>query len=208
MRIKICGITEAKQGRAIAELGATALGFICAEQSPRYLSPRNMSAIIPQLPPDIDKIGVFVNTDIEAIAAIANTTGLTGVQLHGDESPEFCLQLRQHLPKIELIKALRIKDPTDLDRANNYSSAIDTLLLDAYHPHQRGGTGKTLDWQLLQDFQSTKPWFLAGGLAPDNILAALSQINPNGIDLSSGVERSPGNKDLNKVAELFAKLRK
>ncbi|WP_204102704.1 MULTISPECIES: phosphoribosylanthranilate isomerase [Spirulina sp. CCY15215] len=206
MRIKICGITETEQGCAIAALGATALGFICVEKSPRYIPPPKIAAIIRQLPENIDKIGVFVNTDVDAIAAIAKTTGLTGVQLHGDESPAFCLHLRRHLPKIELIKALRIKNPTDLNQTNNYCQAIDTLLLDAYHPHQRGGTGKTLDWQILQDFQPASPWFLAGGLTPDNILAALSQIHPHGIDLSSGVERSPGHKDLAKVAQLLAKL--
>jgi phosphoribosylanthranilate isomerase len=206
MRIKICGITKPEQGCAIAELGATALGFICVEKSPRYITPETMGATIGQLPANIDKIGVFVNTDVEAIAAIANNTGLTGVQLHGDESPEFCLQLRQYLPDLELIKALRIKKATDLEGAKNYSPAIDTLLLDAYHPHQRGGTGKTLNWQALQNFQPAKPWFLAGGLTPDNILVALSPIHPDGIDLSSGVERSPGDKDLAKVAQLFKKL--
>ncbi|MGK7926538.1 MAG: phosphoribosylanthranilate isomerase [Spirulina sp.] len=207
MRIKICGITKAEQGCAIAELGATALGFICVEKSPRYLPPEKMGEIIRQLPPRVDKIGVFVNCDIPAIAAIANSTGLTGVQLHGDESPEFCQQLRQQLPRTELIKALRIQTLADLGGVKNYPRAIDTFLLDAYHPHQRGGTGKTLDWQVLQDFQPTQPWFLAGGLTPDNILAALARVRPDGIDLSSGVERSPGDKDLAKVAQLFAVLR-
>ena len=129
------------------------------------------------------------------------------MQLHGDESPEFCQQLQEQLPGIELIKALRIKTPTDLQTTSHYEGAIDTFLFDAYHPQQRGGTGKTLDWQALKNFHPTKPWFLAGGLTPDNILIALAQLAPDGIDLSSGVERSPGNKDLAKVSKLVAQIK-
>ncbi len=126
--------------------------------------------------------------------------------MHGDESPEFCQQLRDLLPGVEIIKALRIRTATDFDKTAIYNLFVDTLLLDAYHPQQLGGTGKTLDWQLLQNFQPSRPWFLAGGLTPYNILEALSQVKPTGIDLSSGVERAPGDKDLQKVAQLFEKL--
>ena len=135
-------------------------------------------------------------------------SGLNGVQLHGDESAEFCQTLRESLPKVELLKALRIRSIEDIDKAATYSAYVDTLLLDAYHPQQLGGTGKTLDWNMLEQFKPSSPWFLAGGLTPDNILEALSQVNPSGIDLSSGVERSPGDKDLDKVAKLFEKLSK
>ena len=93
-----------------------------------------------------------------------------------------------------------------LEQAANYAKYVDTLLLDAYHPQQLGGTGQTLDWQMLQQFSPSCPWFLAGGLTPDNIVAALSQVKPDGIDLSSGVELKPGDKDLTKVAKLFEKL--
>ncbi|MCX7595882.1 MAG: phosphoribosylanthranilate isomerase, partial [Fischerella sp.] len=153
-----------------------------------------------------DSIGVFANTSIASISQTVADAGLTGVQLHGDESPEFCQQLREHLPRVEIIKALRIHTVADLEKAAVYSLSVNTLLLDAYHPQQLGGTGKTLDWKMLQQFQPRCPWLLAGGLTPDNILEALSQVNPSGIDLSSGVERAPGDKDLNKVAKLFEKL--
>ncbi|MEA5505684.1 phosphoribosylanthranilate isomerase [Halotia wernerae UHCC 0503] len=206
MRVKICGITQPYQSVAIASLGATALGFICVPTSPRYVTTLQIQAAVAQLPENIDKIGVFANSGIYEISQIVIDSGLTGVQLHGDESPEFCYQLRQSLSQVEILKALRISNIEALEQANNYSKYVDTLLLDAYHPQQLGGTGQTLDWQMLQKFRPSCPWFLAGGLTPDNILAALNQVNPNGIDLSSGVELKPGDKDLDKVTLLFKKL--
>jgi phosphoribosylanthranilate isomerase len=206
MRVKICGITQPQQSVAIASLGATALGFICVPTSPRYVTTLQICASVAQLPENIDRIGVFANASIPEISQTVVDSGLTGVQLHGDEPPEFCSQLRQSLTNIEIIKALRISSLEDLDTAANYSKYIDTLLLDAYHPQQLGGTGQTLDWKILEQFSPSCPWFLAGGLTPDNIVEALNQVNPSGIDLSSGVEHSPGDKDLDKVAKLFEKL--
>jgi phosphoribosylanthranilate isomerase len=206
MRVKICGITQPEQSLAIAALGATALGFICVPTSPRYVTIAQIQAAIIPIPKNIDKIGVFANTTISEISQIVKKSGLTGVQLHGDETPEFCQQLRQSLPQVEIIKALRVRSLEHLQTTIHYTDYVDTLLLDAYHPQQLGGTGQTLDWRMLQEFTPCRPWLLAGGLTPDNILTALSQIKPHGIDLSSGVEHSPGNKDLDKVALLFQKL--
>jgi phosphoribosylanthranilate isomerase len=206
MRVKICGITQPQQSTVIASLGATALGFICVPSSPRYVTIAQIQAAIAPLSPNIDKIGVFANTTISEISQIVKQSGLTGVQLHGDETPKFCHQLRQFLPQVEIIKAMRVRSLDHLETVNDYTDHVDTLLLDAYHPQQLGGTGQILDWHKLQRFNPSLPWFLAGGLTPDNILTALSQINPNGIDLSSGVEHSPGNKDLHKVTLLFQKL--
>ncbi|NMG08265.1 phosphoribosylanthranilate isomerase [Brasilonema sp. UFV-L1] len=207
MRIKICGITQAQQGQAIASFGATALGFICVPASPRYINAGQIRAVVEQLPEKIDTIGVFANATTSEITQTVVNSGLTGVQLHGDESPEFCQQLRELLPNVEIIKALRIRSFEDVEKTATYTSNADTLLLDAYHPQQLGGTGTTLDWKMLQQFSPSCPWFLAGGLTPDNILEALTQITPSGIDLSSGVERAPGDKDLDKVAKLFERLR-
>lgn len=212
MRVKICGITQAEQASAIAQLGATALGFICVPASPRYIAPAQIQAIVDHLKVRshtgqlVDRIGVFVNAAMEDIVQIATTTGLNGVQLHGTESPQFCDQLRQALPKVEILKALRIQDSETLEQTRCYAGWVDTLLLDAYHPQLAGGTGKTLDWQALKHFHPACPWFLAGGLNPDNVLNALSQVNPAGIDLSSGVEQAPGDKDLAKVSSLFRQL--
>lgn len=206
MRIKICGIIQPEQGKAIAALGATALGFICVPATPRYVKPAQIQAVVEQLPENIDRIGVFANSSREEICQTVKV-GLTGVQLHGDESPEFCYHLRQSLPNVEIIKALRVRSLEALKQAGVYINWVDTLLLDAYHPHQLGGTGKTLEWSKLRQFQPDCPWLLSGGLTPDNVLEALSQVNPNGIDLSSGIERAPGDKDLTKVAALFEQLR-
>jgi phosphoribosylanthranilate isomerase len=207
MRIKICGITQSYQATRIAELGATALGFICVQQSPRYVTPEQIYEICHELPAIVDRIGVVANAQLSEIDCLVSMTGLTGVQLHGDESPEFCRQLRQIMPlNIELIKAFRIKTRESLLTVNAYLDYIDTILLDAYDPQVLGGTGKTLYWQDLQQFRPNLPWILAGGLTPDNVTQALSQLDCDGIDLSSGVEKSPGDKDLDKVAKLFESL--
>lgn len=208
MRVKICGITQPQQGKTIASLGATALGFICVPNTPRYVNEEQIKAVIQQLPQQTDKIGVFANSSKQEIVQTVAETGLTGVQLHGDESLSFCQQLKQSLPNVEIIKALRIRTIEDFGRAKTYTEYVDTLLLDAYHPQQLGGTGKTLNWDMLQQFNPNCPWLLAGGLTPENVLEALNKVKPNGIDLSSGVETAPGDKDLNKVSQLFDKLRK
>lgn len=211
MRVKICGITKIEQGMTIAGLGADALGFICVPASPRYVSPETIRLIVEHLPATVDRIGVFANSTIENICQVVASSNLTGVQLHGDETAEYADRLRELLPKIEIIKALRVKTPETLEMANMYAIHVDTLLLDAYHPDQLGGTGKTLDWKMLAEFRPSCPWLLAGGLRPDNVLNAIGSFagnNFSGIDLSSGVEIAPGDKDLTKVADLFDRLKK
>ena len=214
LRVKICGITDPHQGRSILQLGATALGFICAPQSPRYVMIEQIRAIGVELSlaqvdrsPPVDRIGVFVDANLETIVKTVGIGELSGVQLHGNESPQFCDRLRSVLPKVELIKALRVRSSEALLQAADFQTVVDTLLLDAYHPEMVGGTGQTLDWQALGQFQPVCPWLLAGGLTPDNVLAALELVQPQGIDLSSGVEDRPGVKNLAKVARLFEQLR-
>lgn len=206
MRVKICGITNLEQGRAIANFGATSLGFILVTSSPRYISPAQLASIIPYLPAPVETIGVFVDSSLEEIRQIVRSTGLSGVQLHGQETPDYCKELRQQLPEVEIIKALRIRNAQDLANTIIYETVVNTLLLDAYHPQLMGGTGHTLDWEILQNFSPSCPWFLAGGLNPDNILEALAKTKSQGIDLSSGVELAPGDKDLGKVEKLFQNL--
>jgi len=210
VRVKICGITKVEQGIAIARLGAQSLGFICVPASPRYVSPETIRLIVEQLPENVDRIGVFANTTIDNICQVVAESNLTGVQLHGDETAEYCDRLREFLPGIEMIKALRVKTSETLDTAAVYATHVDTLLLDAYHPEQLGGTGKTLDWQMLAEFRPKCPWLQAGGLRPDNVLSAIASLSDNnfsGVDLSSGVEIAPGDKDLTKVAKLFEQLK-
>jgi phosphoribosylanthranilate isomerase len=208
LRVKICGITQAEQATAIAHLGATSLGFICVAGTPRYIAPDRIRVIrdaIAHYP--VDRVGVFLNASLQEICEVVAIAHLSSVQLHGTESPEFCYQLRRALPQIEIIKALRVKTPEALSQANFYQSWVDALLLDAYHPNLPGGTGETLDWSKLQTFHPDCPWLLAGGLNPDNVLDALRLTNPNGIDLSSGIENAPGDKNLEQVANLFNQLK-
>lgn len=214
VQVKICGIKSVEQGRAIAELGATALGYICVQKSPRYIAAEAIAPIITAvhaIAPKVEHFGVFANAPLADIILTTQTAGLTVLQLHGDETPATCQLLRDALkhaerPKVKLVKAVRVRAAEDLETARSYEPYVDMLLLDAYHPDQLGGTGKTLDWPTLKAFSPNRPWFLAGGLTPYNIQTALSQLSPNGIDLSSGVERSPGDKDLDKVRQLFEQI--
>ena len=213
MRVKICGIRDAEQGRAIAHLGATALGFICVSQSPRYVTASEIRAVVDALPtndagiPIVDRVGVFVDASIDEIHHTVNKGSLNVVQLHGHESPSVCQQIQEQIPSIELIKAFRVRTPETLNEIQAFADSVDSFLLDAYHPHMMGGTGQTLNWSALKSFQSDRPWFLAGGLTPDNVISAITLLQPDGIDLSSGVEISPGNKDLQKVKTLFDQLK-
>jgi phosphoribosylanthranilate isomerase len=209
MRVKICGITRVEQGRSIAQLGASALGFICVERSPRYVQPEQIRAVSEGLLTEgyeCDRVGVFADVDVTEIARVVEIGLLNAVQLHGNESPGFCQQVRSALPTVELIKAFRVRSAETLGLVRQYEEFVDTLLLDAYDPNLLGGTGHTIDWSLLQAFRSSCPWLLAGGLTPDNISNALGRLIPDGIDLSSGVEIAPGNKDLQKVEQLFEAL--
>ncbi len=208
MRIKICGITNIEQGRKIAASGATDLGFICVSSSPRYLTIERLQPIIADLGRVVNTVGVFADISVAAIYEIVNQTNLATVQLHGMEPVAFCQELRQALPTTEIIKAWRVRRSQDLELIQTYVGVVDSLLLDAYHPAALGGTGQTLDWKQLQSFQPSIPWLLAGGLNPDNIGTALSQLNPDGIDLSSGVEIAPGNKNLASIDRLFVELSK
>ncbi|PSB06099.1 phosphoribosylanthranilate isomerase [filamentous cyanobacterium CCP2] len=210
MRVKICGITQVEQGRSIAQFGASALGFICVERSPRYVRPEQIRAVSDGLLAGgygCDRVGVFADAEVAEIVRVVEIGLLNAVQLHGNESPEFCQQVRSTLPTLELIKAFRVRSAETLESVRQYEAIVDTLLLDAYDPNLLGGTGHTIDWSLLQGFRSGCPWLLAGGLTPENISDALERLTPDGIDLSSGVEIAPGNKDLQKVERLFEALR-
>jgi phosphoribosylanthranilate isomerase len=209
MYIKICGITKLEQAQSIVKMGANALGFICVSSSPRYIGAGEISQITSSLDSNIDLVGVFLDASMAEICQTVEQSGLNAVQLHGDESPEFCQQLRSQLahtnPNVKLIKALRVKNQAGLAVAQLFSNAVDVVLLDAYDPHMAGGTGKTLDWQMLREFQPSCDWWLAGGLSADNVADAIAMVCPSGVDVSSGVERSAGDKDLSKV-EQFMKI--
>ncbi len=206
MRIKICGITKPEQAYSILGMGICTLGFICVPSSPRFVEPSVINKILDNLPREKSYVGVFADSSLKTIIETVEYGKLNAVQLHGQEDPQFCLELKDQLPLLEIIKVFRIKDRHILDTLKTYYECVDTLLLDAYHPQLLGGSGQTINWCELQNFAPPLPWLLAGGLTPKNVTKALTQLNPNGIDLSSGVENSPGDKNIEKIKELLENL--
>jgi phosphoribosylanthranilate isomerase len=199
-KVKICGITNYDDAAAAMDLGADLLGFNFYPKSPRYVNPPEAAAIIRKLPAFIDVSGVFVNSSLEEIRAIAGQCQLDWVQLHGDEKADFCRWLTYDSAKT--MKALRIKDAEDLKQVDSFST--DAILLDAFDPKKYGGTGLTFDWNIIGHIG--KRIFLAGGINPDNAAKAL-ELGVYGIDVCSGVEAAPGKKDHKKLKALFENIR-
>jgi phosphoribosylanthranilate isomerase len=200
VRVKICGITCKEDARMAVEAGADALGFVFCETSPRCVTPQKAAAIILELPPFIQSVGLFVDEEAEQVNWTADFCGLDLVQLHGDEDPEYCLGVNRRV-----IKAFRIKDAASLNGIRCYPVA--GYLLDAWSPQSHGGTGQTFDWELAKSAGIAKKLILAGGLTPDNVAQAVRMVAPYGVDVSSGVESAPGRKDPVQVKE-FIRLAK
>jgi phosphoribosylanthranilate isomerase len=193
VRVKICGITNLADAQAAAEAGADALGFVFYEKSPRFVSMKTAAEIAKQLPPFITRAGVFVNPAGELVLKAIAECGLNLLQFHGDEPPEFCMQFG-----LMSMKAFRIRDAGSLKELPKYKT--DAWLLDAYSSDTLGGTGAVFNWDLAVEAQKTgRPIFLAGGLTPENVADAVRKVQPFGVDVSSGVESSPGKKDHAKV---------
>ncbi len=204
--VKICGLTQPDEAQAIAAMGVSALGFIAVPQSPRFVPLTRLAALTRDLPHAVERVGVFQDQPLTEIRAWVQEGHLSTVQLHGQESPQFCAQLAEVLPGVKQIKVFRPQHPSDLDPISAYSQVVDRFLIDAFHPSQGGGTGRTVDQMLLQGISFPLPWVLAGGLQPETIAATLHILHPDGIDLSSGVERAPGLKDLTRVQRLLDEL--
>jgi phosphoribosylanthranilate isomerase len=209
--LKICGITQADQALRIAESGVDYFGFICVAASPRYRDPQAFTSICNSLRSNLKQppltVGVFANADLAALKSVQHQVLFDVLQLHGQESPAFCAEVKATFPPGQIWKAFRVRDLADLQRVTDYETIVDGIVLDAYHPQLLGGTGETIDWSILRHFQPQCPWFLAGGITPDNVRLALQHLSPTGIDVSSGVERSPGDKDLNLVHRLISQMR-
>jgi len=200
VKVKICGLTSYEDAAAAMEMGADLLGFNFYPKSPRYISPEKAAKIISKLPAFIDIVGVFVNSSLEEIRDTIDQCQLNWVQLHGDESPQFCRELLWH--NVKTMKAIRVKDKSDIDRAQSYFT--DAILLDAFNPQKYGGTGLTFDWNIIGHI--TKRVFLAGGINPDNAARAV-RLGVYGIDVCSGIEAQPGKKDHKKMKKLFENIR-
>lgn len=200
-RVKICGITTLTDALCAVNAGADALGFVFYEKSPRYITPLKAQRIIAELPPFVTTVGLFVNAPRAKIEQIMTMTRLQVVQLHGDETPVDCTGFEPW----SVIKALQVKDAVSLEGVAQYQ--VDGLLLDAWSGKQYGGSGRCFDWQLLKDLNRNVPLILAGGLSPDNVAEAISQVSPYGVDVSSGVESSPGRKDHQRIVQFIRQVK-
>jgi len=200
-RIKICGIRRIEDALLAAELGASALGFVFWPSSPRFLDPFRARPIVASLPPFVTTVGVFVNQPVSYVLGVAQLLNLGAVQLHGDERIEPYARGAQRV-----IKTVAIVDGTDCVPAVGAVPPRATVLLDAHDPARRGGTGRTIDWKQAAAAARTRPIILSGGLNADNVRDAVDEVRPYAVDLSSGVESSPGVKDPARLRAVFAAL--
>jgi len=199
-RVKVCGITRAEDAQLAVRLGAGAIGFVLWERSPRQIAIRDAAAIAKALPPFVTRVGVFVNLPPDEVARAVRDIGLDAVQLHGDEAvaPYGAVGAR-------LIKAVAPGSDEDVERALGLPAAV-TVLVDAVAMAERGGTGRQADWPLAAEISRHRPVVLAGGLTASNVADAVAAVEPWAIDVSSGVEKSPGVKSRRRMEEFFAVL--
>ena len=199
MILKICGITRVEDAEHAVAHGATAIGFICWTGSPRYVTPDRIAAIVSALPPAVTTVGVFVNEAIADVQAVVNRTGISVVQLHGDERAKDAVALR-----VPVVRSMSLDNSATL--SDEWPDDT-TFLLDAADPVQRGGTGRTVDWGMAARVAARRRVILAGGLTPSNVAEAVTLVRPWGVDVSSGVEASPGVKSPDAVAAFLAHAR-
>ena len=201
VKIKVCGTTNLKDALFAVDSGADAIGFIFYKKSPRYILQKEVKDIVAKLPPFVETVGVFVNETSDRVNRIAEQCKLTAIQLHGDESSAFCRRIKRRV-----IKAFRVKDTNSFKGMADYD--VSGFLLDSYNEESKGGTGKTFDWNLALRAKKQGPIILAGGLNPYNVYTAIHRVKPYGVDVCSGVEKSPGIKDSVKIDEFIKSVRK
>ncbi len=200
-RVKVCGMTDATEARDAVSAGVDALGFIFVKESPRFIEPEIAREIIRRLPPFVDAVGVFVNEDPDVVNEIVQFCGLTLVQLHGNESPDYCRSIASRV-----IKVMSIRSKDDNPDFDSYSSAVCGFLLDTYHENMAGGTGLTFDWSVLDKITPPLPFILAGGLDPENAGDAVLKASPYAVDVNSGVEIEPGRKAIEKIRKFIQEV--
>ncbi len=203
-KIKVCGLTNLEDARFASGLFVDYLGFIFYEKSPRFIDPAKAGAIINWLEGP-KKVGVFVNQPLDEVNALAKETGLDLVQLHGEESVEYCSLVEKPVIKVFHITAETIKDELEKN-IGKYKEMVDFFLFDTKIGDQRGGTGQTFDWDKLHEL-TDKEFFLSGGLNANNVGDAIQQVNPYAVDVSSGIEEEPGLKDLEKMEKFVRAVR-
>lgn len=201
VKVKICGITSADDAEEAVEAGADAIGLMFYPGSPRCITESMAQTIERRLPPYIMRVGVFADAEPEEVFSAMHKCGLNLLQFHGRETPDYCRQFG-----MMTIKAFRIRDAESLREIPSYPT--DAYLFDSYVPDKPGGTGETFNWELaVQGMEFGKPVFLAGGLTPHNVADAVRKVRPFGVDVSSGVEFSPGKKDPQKMRAFIAAVR-
>lgn len=198
-RIKICGMTDGNDVRHAVDAGVDALGFIFVPDSPRYINPEPAREIISRLPPFVDAVGVFMNEEAARVQEIVQYCGLTMLQLHGVETPEYCRQFQ-----LRVVKAFQVHPELSAENLKPYEDAVSAFLLDTCHKTRGGGTGQVFDWTRLKELQPAKPVILAGGIGPDNVVRAISEVRPFAVDVNSAVETEPGRKSAELVTRLMA----
>lgn len=203
VKAKICGNTSYEDVVYALDLGADALGFIFYDKSPRYVAPSTAQEIIRRLPPFTVKVGVFVNEfNVSIVRNVALMCGLNVIQLHGAEGPEYC----QQLPEWSVVKALRVGEDFDVKHCGDFP--VSAVLLDAFDPDTYGGTGRLFDWGKAVEAKQYARIILAGGLRPDNVGAAIRTVKPYAVDVCSGVESKPGQKDKTLMRMFFDAVEK
>lgn len=204
--VKVCGITRPQDAELASSLGARALGFVFWPQSPRYIAPDDAVAILRMVPPEVMRVGVFVDEAVERVAHMKAQLNLDAVQLHGHEDREYCRKLTalSNGESPTIIKAVGMKEDGSVDVADVDPAAV--VLIDAHDPQRRGGTGRTVDWHSAREIAGTRRTILAGGLNASNVRLALSSVRPYGVDVSSGVESAPGLKDPARLRKFFEAL--
>lgn len=207
--LKICGLRQPDQARAVAVLGVDAIGVIGVPGSPRHLDPAlrpELFAAVERQRPQCRRVLVVADPAEADWPALRAERGHDVLQLHGAESPALCAALRQQLG-LPVWKALRVREPQQLLDCQRWYGSVDALLLDAWVPDQLGGTGHPIPPEWLEGFAPSLPWWLAGGVTPERAPALLQRFNPMGLDASSGVEDAPGEKNLARVEALVAAVR-
>lgn len=200
MLIKICGITNKEDAWNAIDAGADALGFNFYPKSPRYLDPQVAVKLMEDIPPNVLRVGVFVNESEHLVRDLSQYLNLDYLQFHGDETPYYCEQFAT-----PYWKAFRLKNEKTLELMRKYHP--DYFLLDAFVEGEFGGTGKIANWDLACQAKRCGKIILAGGLHPENVKEAILAVNPDGVDVASGVEIAPGKKDLNKMKNFIERAR-
>jgi len=198
----MCGTTRLEDALAAVRFGVDALGFIFYAKSPRYIVPEKAAEIFRSLPPFINRVGVFVDAPLAEVVQAAGL-GLSFVQLHGTESPNYCLELREMLPGCGIIKAFRVGSESHSDAFRPYESCVDAFLLDTYVKGTSGGTGLVFDWSIIDHLKLQRPTLLAGGLSPENVALAIAAVHPYAVDINSAIELQPGIKDHRRLQALM-----